>query len=103
MVVLGRGDQTCSSRIANRGLPRPPLPSMGECGVVSTPDNFELFYAYASGENPAVTQLMSCPDHRQTAFHARALLQDLRLRCLSGARAAQAIERAGQQHECDDR
>ena len=31
---------------------------MGGAGVVATPDNFELFYAYASGENPAVSQVM---------------------------------------------
>ena len=34
------------------------LALMGGAGVVATPDNFELFYAYASGENPAVSQVM---------------------------------------------
>jgi hypothetical protein len=26
---------------------------MGECSVIPTPDNFELFYAYAAGKIPA--------------------------------------------------
>ncbi len=26
---------------------------MGECDVVPIPENYELFYAYAAGENPA--------------------------------------------------
>ena len=43
------------------------LALMGERGVVATPDNFELFYAYACGAHPAITQVMGaiieCPKH----------------------------------------
>ena len=70
------------------------LALMGECNVVSTPDNFELFYAYASGENPAVTQVMTAIINAKKPFTPE-LLQDLRLRCLSGARAALAMESLG--------
>jgi hypothetical protein len=35
------------------------LALMAEVGVVATPDNFELFYAYTSGENPALSQVMA--------------------------------------------
>lgn len=77
-----------------QGFAKTALSLMGECDVVSTPDNFELFYAYASGENPVVTQLMGAMVAAKKPF-TPALLQDLRLRGLSGARAAQAMEALG--------
>jgi diguanylate cyclase len=70
------------------------LAVMGDCQVVSTPDNFELFYAYCSGENPAVMQVMAALINARKPFTPE-LLQDLRLRCLSGARAATAMESLG--------
>ncbi len=70
------------------------LALMGECQVVSTPDNYELFYAFCSGENPAITQVMAALISARKPFTPE-LLQDLRLRCLSGARAAQAMESLG--------
>ena len=69
------------------------LTLMEDAGVVATPDNFELFYAYASGENPALTQVMAAFIHTKKQFTPE-ILTDLRLRCLSGARAAQAIDAA---------
>ena len=68
---------------------------MGGAGVVATPDNFELFYAYASGENPAVSQVMGADHRRQDSPSPPELLADLRLRCLSGARAAATMESLG--------
>ena len=70
------------------------LALMGEVHVVATPDNFELFYAYASGENPAITQMMSAFISSKKTFTPE-ILADLRVRCLSGARAAQAVESLG--------
>jgi len=70
------------------------LALMGECQVVSTPDNFELFYAYCSGENRALAQLMSALIAARKPFTPE-LLSDLRLRCLSGARAAMAMASLG--------
>ena len=70
------------------------LALMGGAGVVATPDNFELFYAFASGENPAITQVMGAIIDSKRPFTPE-LLADLRLRCLSGARAAQAMEALG--------
>ncbi|MFO1247924.1 MAG: GGDEF domain-containing protein [Alphaproteobacteria bacterium] len=61
---------------------------------MATPDNFELFYAYASGENPAVTQVMGAIINAKQPFTPE-LLADLRLRCLSGARAASVMESLG--------
>jgi len=70
------------------------LALMGGAGVVATPANFELFYAYASGDNPAVTQALSSIIDSKRPFTPE-LLADLRLRFLSGARAAQAMESLG--------
>jgi diguanylate cyclase len=70
------------------------LALMGGAGVVATPDNFELFYAYASGENPAVTQVMGAIIDAKQPFTPE-ILADLRLRRLSGARAAATMESLG--------
>ena len=70
------------------------LALMGGAGVVATPENFELFYAYASGENPAITQVMGAIIDSKRPFTPE-LLADLRLRCLSGARAAHTMESLG--------
>jgi diguanylate cyclase len=70
------------------------LALMGGAGVVATPDNFELFYAYASGENPAITQVMGAVLNSKQPVTPE-LLADMRLRCLSGARAAVTMETMG--------
>jgi diguanylate cyclase len=67
---------------------------MAEVDVVATPDNFELFYAYTSGENPALTQVMASFIKSKKPFTSE-VLSDLRLRCLSGARTAMAMESVG--------
>jgi diguanylate cyclase len=77
-----------------QALAKTALALMGECGVIATPENFELFYAYASGENPAITQAMGALISARRPFTPDTLL-DLRLRCLSGARAARAMEDLG--------
>ena len=77
-----------------QGFAKTALALMDERDVAAIPDNFELFYAYASGENPAATQLLG-PIITANKPFTSALLQDLRLRCLSGARAAQAMQALG--------
>lgn len=70
------------------------LALMSGAGVVATPDNFELFYAYASGESPVIAQVMGAVIESKRPFTAE-LLTDLRLRYLSSARAAQSMEALG--------
>ena len=77
-----------------QALAKTALALMAECSVIATPDNFELFYAYASGENPAITQAMGALISARRPFTPD-ILMDLRLRCLSGARAAQAMDSLG--------
>ena len=74
-----------------QGIAKTALALMTECGVPATPENFELFYAYASGETPAVAQVMGNLIAARQAFTPE-LLSDLRLRCLSSARAARAMD-----------
>ena len=67
------------------------LTLMTDVGVAATPDNFELFYAYASGENPSLCQIMAAFINTKKELTPE-ILSDLRLRCLSGARAAQLMD-----------
>ena len=67
---------------------------MGECDVPATPDNFELFYAYACGDNPAIAQVMGSHIAARKPF-SMSMLQDLRMRCLSSARTAKAMDSLG--------
>jgi diguanylate cyclase len=67
---------------------------MANAGIAATPDNFELFYAYAAGENPGLLQVMRGIIESKKPFTPE-LLSDLRLRCLSGARAAASMEALG--------
>ena len=77
-----------------QGFAKAALDLMGECNVISTPENFELFYAFVSGESPAITQIMGAAIAAKKVFTPE-LLKDLRMRCLSGARAALAMEAVG--------
>ena len=77
-----------------KGFAQTALALMSERDIVATPENFELFYAYASGENPAVTQVMGAAINAEKPFTPDTLA-DLRLRCLTGARAAAAMDSLG--------
>ena len=76
------------------------LALMEDAGVVATPENFELFYAFASGENPAVTQMMAAFVNAKKVFTPE-ILADLKLRCLSGARTAREMESLGGNIDAD--
>jgi diguanylate cyclase len=70
------------------------LALMNDVGVVATPENYELFYAYASGETPHLTQAMAAFINSRKQFTPE-ILADLRLHCLSGLRATQTMEALG--------
>jgi diguanylate cyclase len=67
---------------------------MGECGVTPTPDHFELFYVYASGDNVAVSQTMGQLIAARRTITAD-MLADIRQRYLSSARAARTMDNLG--------
>jgi len=76
-----------------QALAKTALALMGDCGVVPTPDNFELFYTYASGSNPALASAMDSIISGREPFTS-GVLDDLRSRCLSTARTTQALDNA---------
>ena len=75
-------------------LAKAALVLMDECQVVATPDNFEVFYTHVSGDNPALSHAMRLMIDSARPFTPDAI-NDLRLRCLSGAGAAATMEQVG--------
>ncbi|HWA89947.1 MAG TPA: GGDEF domain-containing protein [Rhizomicrobium sp.] len=74
-------------------LAKTALALMGDVGVAPTPDNFELFYTYASGSNPKMGEIIDAMISERKPFTS-AVLDDLRNRCLSSARTTQALDNA---------
>src|SRR5438045_525866 len=63
---------------------------MNECAVTPTPDNFELFYQYATGTDPNVAHVMGEMISKRKPF-TQDVLDRLRSQCLPSAKAQQAI------------
>ncbi|MES2254837.1 MAG: GGDEF domain-containing protein [Pseudomonadota bacterium] len=74
-----------------QSLARAALDLMAECGVIPTPDNFELFYAHATGEVSAVSHAIGEMLAQKKPFTPE-ILQELRTR----TRAAAAMEQVGE-------
>ena len=70
---------------------RTALDLMSECGVAPTPQNFELFYAHATGEISAVTHAIAEMLAQKKPFTPE-ILQDLRSR----SRTMAAMEQVGE-------
>jgi len=79
-----------------QALAKTALALMGDVGVVPSPDNYELFYTYASGANPQVGQIIDKMISERRPFTSN-VLDDLRGRCLSSARTTQALDNASNQ------
>jgi diguanylate cyclase len=77
-------------------LAKTALALMSELGVAPTPDNFELFYTYASGSNPAMGAAIDQVISSRQPFTSE-VLDGLRNRCLSSARTTQALDNASAQ------
>jgi diguanylate cyclase len=71
------------------------LELMSGSNVTPTPENFELFYAHAAGENAAISHALSLMIAAKKPITPEMLL-DLRMRAHSGARAARAMEQVGE-------
>ncbi|HEY0281104.1 MAG TPA: GGDEF domain-containing protein, partial [Rhizomicrobium sp.] len=70
------------------------LALMSDCHVLPTPDNFELFYVYASGENAALSRILGGMIAQNAPFTPDAL-SELRARALIRERAAKTVEDVG--------
>ncbi|HWA31490.1 MAG TPA: GGDEF domain-containing protein [Rhizomicrobium sp.] len=68
---------------------------MSERGIVPTPANYEIFFAYTSGENSAVSRIIG--DRLKAKMPiSQVMLDDLRDRFFSTARVEKALETTGQ-------
>jgi len=67
---------------------------MGDWKVAPTPDNYELFYAYATGNNGALSQVIEDMIGRRAAFTPE-VLDALKARFLTRERTAKAMEEVG--------
>jgi len=65
---------------------------MAERGVVPTPANYEIFFAYAAGENAAITRIVNDRIKAKMPF-TQSVLDDLRERFFSSARMEKAVEK----------
>jgi len=77
-----------------QALAKTTLALMGECGVSPTPDNYELFYTYAAGENPSVGRIIGDMIAARRQF-SPALLKELRDRSFSRDRTERAVDSIG--------
>jgi len=66
---------------------------MNECEITPTPENFELFYNYASGSNSEVGKVIDTYISERRPF-THGVLDELRRRSLHSARALEAIDTA---------
>ena len=66
---------------------------MNECEITPTPENFELFYNYASGSNSEVGKVIDTYISERRPF-THNVLDELRRRSLHSARALEAIDTA---------
>ena len=66
---------------------------MNECEIAPTPENFELFYNYASGSNSEVGKVIDTYISERRPF-THNVLDELRRRSLHSARALEAIDTA---------
>jgi diguanylate cyclase len=74
-----------------QALAKAALAVMAERQVAPTPENFQLFYAYAAGDNPAVSKIMGDMVAGRRPFTPE-ILEDLRQRFFAGAREEKAAE-----------
>ena len=70
------------------------LALMAERAVAPIPENFQLFYAYAAGDNPAVSRIMGDMIAQQKPFTPQSL-DDLRDRFFRTVKMDAAIENIG--------
>ena len=77
-----------------QALAKTALAVMAERQVAPTPENFQLFYAYAAGDNPAVAKIMGDMVAGRKAFTPE-VLDDLRQRFFVAAREEKAAENLG--------
>jgi len=82
------------SQEREQALAKTAVALMGDCNVLPTPDNFELFYIYAAGENTALSQIIGDMISQRRPFTPK-VLGELRARVVTQERAVKAMEDVG--------
>src|SRR5215469_2849121 len=77
-----------------QALAKTTLALMAEREVSPSPENFQVFYAYAAGDNPAVSRVMGEMIAQQTPFTSE-ILEQLRQRFFKNNRLEAAVEDIG--------
>ncbi len=77
-----------------QALAKAAISLMAERSVAPTPENFELFFAYAAGDDPAVSKIMGDMIAGRRAL-TPAVLDDLRKRFFAKARIEDAVNTLG--------
>ena len=77
-----------------QALAKTTLALMAEREVPPSPENFQLFYAFAAGDNPAVSRVMGEMIARRKPFTSQ-VLDGLRSRFFKNARLESAVEDIG--------
>ena len=77
-----------------QALAKAALGLMAERQVAPTPENFQLFYAYAAGDNPSASRIMGDMIAGRCAF-SPVVLDDLRERFFGTARLEARVENIG--------
>lgn len=77
-----------------QALAKAALGLMAERRVAPTPENYQLFYAYASGDNPSASRVMGDMIAGKRSF-SPVVLEDLRDRFFGTARLETAVESIG--------
>jgi len=75
-------------------LAKTTLALLTECNVKPIPENFELFYAYAAGDNPVVGRIIGDMIAARRPF-SESLLQELRERCFGRERTVRTVNAIG--------
>jgi len=75
-------------------LAKTALALMAECDVPPNPENYQLFYAYSAGENPAISRVIDEMIKQKKSFSPQAL-EVVRDRFLGGNRLQRAVEDIG--------
>ena len=77
-----------------QALAKAAIALMADWNIAPTPDNYELFYVYATGNNPALAKTIEAMVKANSAF-TQSVLQDLSARFLPRERTVQAMDEVG--------
>ncbi len=88
------GDVKVAGPTREQALAKTAFALMGDWNVAPSPENYELFFTYASGRNAALSKIVESMIQQKAAFTPQ-VLEDLCSRFLSHERTAQTMDEVG--------